>query len=43
MTDGMTIHLRIWRQGRDEAKGRFEQHTVTDVLPEMSFLECSTS
>ncbi len=35
----MTIHLRIWRQGRGEAKGRFEPHTVTGVLPEMSFLE----
>jgi succinate dehydrogenase / fumarate reductase iron-sulfur subunit len=35
----MTIHLRVWRQGRGEAKGRFEAHTVTGVLPEMSFLE----
>lgn len=35
----MTIHLRIWRQGRGETRGRFEAHTVKGVLPEMSFLE----
>ena len=39
MEQKMTIHLRIWRQGRGESKGRFEKHTIEGVLPEMSFLE----
>jgi succinate dehydrogenase / fumarate reductase iron-sulfur subunit len=33
------VHLRVWRQaGRDDA-GRFEDHDVDDVSPDMSFLE----
>lgn len=39
MSDKMTIHLKIWRQARDGAKGRLVDYTVGDVLPEMSFLE----
>ncbi|MFO7654195.1 MAG: succinate dehydrogenase/fumarate reductase iron-sulfur subunit [Candidatus Krumholzibacteriia bacterium] len=35
----MTIHLKLWRQARGEAKGRFVDYTVEKVLPEMSFLE----
>jgi len=35
----MSIHLKIWRQARGEAKGRFVDYTVEKVLPEMSFLE----
>jgi succinate dehydrogenase / fumarate reductase iron-sulfur subunit len=34
-----TINLKIWRQKRGESKGRFETHSVSDVLDEMSFLE----
>jgi succinate dehydrogenase / fumarate reductase iron-sulfur subunit len=36
---GMKIHLKIWRQARDEKKGKFVDYTVENVLPEMSFLE----
>ena len=39
MSDGMTIHLKIWRQARSEKKGRFVDYTVENVLDEMSFLE----
>ncbi len=36
---GMTIHLKIWRQARGAKNGAFVDYTVTDVQPEMSFLE----
>jgi len=39
MSDGMTIHLKIWRQARGAAKGGFVDYTVENVLDEMSFLE----
>ena len=39
MSEKMTIHLKIWRQARGEKRGRLVDYTVTDVLPEMSFLE----
>ena len=35
----MTIHLKIWRQARGEAKGRFVDYTVENIPPLMSFLE----
>ena len=35
----MTIHLKIWRQARGEAKGRFVDYSVEKVPPLMSFLE----
>ena len=35
----MTLHLKIWRQGQDEKRGRFVDYTVNDVSPAMSFLE----
>jgi succinate dehydrogenase / fumarate reductase iron-sulfur subunit len=35
----MTIHLKIWRQARGEAKGAFVDYTVENVPPLMSFLE----
>ncbi len=35
----MTIHLKLWRQARGAAKGKFVKYTVENVLPEMSFLE----
>ncbi len=34
-----TIHLKIWRQARGEAKGRFVDYTVEKIPPLMSFLE----
>ncbi len=39
MSEKMTIHLKIWRQARGEKRGRLVDYTVTDILPEMSFLE----
>lgn len=35
----MNITLRVWRQSGPSAKGRFETYQVSDVSPEMSFLE----
>jgi succinate dehydrogenase / fumarate reductase iron-sulfur subunit len=35
----LTIHLKIWRQSNASTKGTFEDYTVNDVNPDMSFLE----
>ncbi len=35
----MDLTLRIWRQNGAEAPGRLEEHAVTGVEPDMSFLE----
>ena len=35
----MNIKLKIWRQKNANAKGKFENYTLEDVSPEMSFLE----
>lgn len=35
----MTIHLKIWRQKDSKSKGKFENYTVNEVNPDMSFLE----
>jgi succinate dehydrogenase / fumarate reductase iron-sulfur subunit len=35
----MTLHLKIWRQKDRNNKGRMVDYTVTDVDPDMSFLE----
>lgn len=35
----MKINLKVWRQDGPNAKGKFEDHTVPDVGPDMSFLE----
>ena len=35
----MKIHLKIWRQARGAANGKFADYTVENVLPLMSFLE----
>lgn len=35
----MNVTLRVWRQAGPDAPGRFEEHTVDEVSPEMSFLE----
>ncbi len=37
--NGMTIHLKIWRQARGAKDGEFVAYTVNDVQVEMSFLE----
>ena len=36
---GMTIKLKIWRQARGAADGKFFDYTMENVLAEMSFLE----
>lgn len=35
----MTLHLKIWRQRNAASKGRFVPYTVSDINPDMSFLE----
>jgi len=35
----MKFNLRIWRQEGPELPGGFEEYTVSDIIPEMSFLE----
>ena len=35
----MKLTLQIWRQPNAAGKGKFEQYQVTDISPEMSFLE----
>jgi succinate dehydrogenase iron-sulfur subunit len=37
--NGMTIHLKIWRQARGAADGKLVDYTVENVLAEMSLLE----
>ena len=37
--DGMTLTLRIWRQPRPDADGRFVDYTIEHCSPDMSFLE----
>jgi succinate dehydrogenase / fumarate reductase iron-sulfur subunit len=35
----MNFTLRVWRQERPEATGRFEQYEVAEIAPDQSFLE----
>ncbi len=35
----MNLELEIWRQANRDAKGRFVAYSVSDVSPDMSFLE----
>lgn len=35
----MTLHLKIWRQKSATSPGRFVPYTVSDINPDMSFLE----
>lgn len=35
----MKFHLKVWRQEGPDVPGRFEEYTVDEILPEMSFLE----
>lgn len=35
----MTLNLEIWRQKNADSKGKFEQYSLANVSPEMSFLE----
>ncbi|MEE9117394.1 MAG: succinate dehydrogenase/fumarate reductase iron-sulfur subunit [Calditrichia bacterium] len=35
----LTINLKVWRQENSESKGKFVNYTVTDINPDMSYLE----
>jgi succinate dehydrogenase / fumarate reductase iron-sulfur subunit len=35
----MDVTLRVWRQAGPDAPGRFEEHALDDISPDMSFLE----
>lgn len=35
----MKLHLKVWRQKGPEEAGRFVDYTLTDISPDMSFLE----
>jgi succinate dehydrogenase / fumarate reductase, iron-sulfur subunit len=35
----VNVTLRVWRQAGPDAPGRFEEHAVDEVSPDMSFLE----
>ena len=35
----MTLTLRVWRQPHGDAPGTFERYVVSDINPDMSFLE----
>jgi len=35
----MTIQLQVWRQKNAKAEGKFENYTLSNISPDMSFLE----
>jgi succinate dehydrogenase / fumarate reductase, iron-sulfur subunit len=35
----LTLHLKIWRQGGPNVPGKFVEYTLSDLSPDMSFLE----
>ena len=35
----MKLTLQIWRQANAQSRGKFERYTVSDISPDMSFLE----
>lgn len=39
MSGNMNLTLKVWRQKNREAKGNFDTYKVTDISPDMSFLE----
>lgn len=39
MSGNMKITLKVWRQKNKDDRGRFETYPVSDVSPDMSFLE----
>lgn len=36
---GLNLTLKVWRQKGPDAPGKMEKHQITDVSPDMSFLE----
>ncbi len=41
-TNGMTIHLKIWRQARGAKDGKFAEYTGTMSRPRCPSSKCST-
>ncbi len=39
MSGHLNITIKVWRQAGPTAPGRFEEHAVADISPDMSFLE----
>ena len=39
MSEEMSVNLRIWRQKSCSSPGKFENYTVNNANPHMSFLE----
>ena len=39
MSGTMTISLKVWRQRDSDSEGRFVDYVLSDVSPDMSFLE----
>lgn len=39
MSENMNLTLKIWRQAGPDAKGELKEYKMTDVSPDMSFLE----
>lgn len=39
MSDKLKLHLKIWRQPGPDAEGKLVDYLLTDVSPDMSFLE----
>ena len=37
--ENMTIYLKVWRQKDRKDTGRFEDYTLENISPDMSFLE----
>ena len=35
----MNLTLQVWRQSNAQSRGKFERYAVTDISPDMSFLE----
>ncbi|MFA5583146.1 MAG: 2Fe-2S iron-sulfur cluster-binding protein, partial [Bacteriovoracaceae bacterium] len=38
-SENMTLNLKIWRQKNGETEGRLVDYKISNVLPDMSFLE----
>lgn len=39
MKSNMTLHLKIWRQPNSQSQGSMKDYTLSNVSPDMSFLE----
>ena len=39
MSENMNLTLKIWRQAGPDAKGELKEYKMSEVSPDMSFLE----